>query len=148
MNADNIGDTVPEQVEEVTAEPMPTTDVRTEEYNFESRPDEAYFEPAAVVEPANENENSGDAANEAIAPAVGAVEDTSSTENLFVEQSPSSTPWDTVASPGERAINFDDSNLLELPGTAFSYSGECRTRRGCVAGDRRPHRSNRRLADV
>jgi CheY-like chemotaxis protein len=124
VNADNTSDTVPGQTQEFTAEPTSTTDARTEEYNFESRLEEAYFEPAAVVEATNENENSGDAANEVIAPVVGAFEDTSSTENLFVDQSPASTPWDTVASPGERVVSFDDSNLLELPGAASLHTHE------------------------
>ena len=86
----------------------------TEEYNFEFRSEEAFFEPAP--EPLTGSYDvppNGDLPASESAEAESAAHPQSQPETAV--EAPS-TPWETVAAPSDGAIKFDDRNLLEIPG--------------------------------
>ena len=96
-------------------------DAPTEEYNFEYRSEEAYFEPP----PESPVETQNTEAPEPVEPseAVGASDELSETpaaELTEIHQMeepadmPAAAPWETVAPPSH-SFTFDESNLLELP---------------------------------
>jgi CheY-like chemotaxis protein len=99
----------PEPVQEVRPQDAPT-----EEYNFEYRSEETYFEPAAVEQP-EAPEQVEEAREQLPEPVV------ETSQSQTEEQLPKPTPWESVA-PADREFRLDESNLLELPVDSGHFS--------------------------
>ncbi|HEY2866410.1 MAG TPA: response regulator [Pyrinomonadaceae bacterium] len=114
--ADDQSVTFEERPHDAPTERLTPPNAPTDEYNFEFRSEEAFFEPApepltrSLEAPPSGNlsTNESDAHIGSESPDVPA--------ETFAETTAASTPWETVAAPSDGDMKFDDRNLLEIPG--------------------------------
>jgi len=116
--ADQPPVTFEESPHDAPTERLTPQNAPTDEYNFEFRGEEAFFEPTAEpVGNTSEAPPTEDLSADQNDLHLGS-ESSDAPPGNFPETTHVSTPWETVASSTDGEIKFDDRNVLEIPGQA------------------------------